>query len=48
MGTTPRALNTIGSIRGKKWLRTERNAPDTPPEYVPPKRPGEGEQMSLI
>ncbi|MFI1400728.1 hypothetical protein [Streptomyces sp. NPDC020681] len=30
------------------WLRTERNAPDAPPEYVPPKRPGEGEQMSLV
>ena len=30
------------------WLRTERNAPDAPPEYVPPKRPGEGEQLSLV
>jgi hypothetical protein len=30
------------------WLRIERNAPDAPPEYAPPKRPGEGEQMSLV
>lgn len=30
------------------WLRTQRNAPDAPPEYVPPKRPEEGEQMSLM
>jgi hypothetical protein len=30
------------------WLRTERNAPDAPPEYTPPRRPGEGEQMSLL
>ncbi len=30
------------------WLRTQRNAPDAPPEYVPPRRPGEGEQMSFL
>jgi len=30
------------------WLRTERNAPDAPPEYVPPKWTGDGEQMSLM
>ncbi len=30
------------------WLRQNRNAPDAPPEYVPPRRPDEGEQMSLL
>ncbi|MFJ4684736.1 hypothetical protein [Streptomyces sp. NPDC088789] len=30
------------------WLRTHRYAPDAPPEFAPPKRPGEGEQMSLM
>ncbi|MFE2034306.1 hypothetical protein ACFXKS_03100 [Streptomyces scopuliridis] len=30
------------------WLRQMRDAPDAPPEFVPPKKPGEGEQMSLI
>ncbi|WP_438470959.1 hypothetical protein [Streptomyces asiaticus] len=30
------------------WLRTERNAPDAPPESVLPKSAGEGEQMSLL
>ncbi|WSQ09010.1 hypothetical protein OG604_15200 [Streptomyces sp. NBC_01231] len=30
------------------WLRTERSAPEAPPEYVSPKRPDDGEQMSII
>ncbi|MEU6934327.1 hypothetical protein AB0A05_34860 [Streptomyces sp. NPDC046374] len=30
------------------WLRANRDAPDAPPEFVPPKKPGEGEQMSLL
>lgn len=30
------------------WLRHNRAAPDAPPEYVPPRRPEEGEQMSLM
>ncbi|MDF9812990.1 hypothetical protein M2266_002221 [Streptomyces sp. SPB162] len=30
------------------WLRTQRDAPDAPPEYAPPNKPGKGEQLSLI
>ncbi|MFF0089324.1 hypothetical protein ACFYSF_05085 [Streptomyces canus] len=30
------------------WLRAHRNAPDAPSEFIPPRRPGEGEQMSLM
>ncbi|MFD8209652.1 hypothetical protein ACFV2S_25050 [Streptomyces sp. NPDC059695] len=30
------------------WLRAHRNAPDAPPEFIPPKKPGEGEQMALM
>ncbi|MDQ0601936.1 hypothetical protein QF037_006281 [Streptomyces canus] len=30
------------------WLRQNRNAPDASSEYVLPRRPGEGEQMSFM
>lgn len=46
----PRAVHDPGKILLDLALAVAlgRNAPDAPPEYVPPKRPGEGEQMSLI
>ncbi|MXM62108.1 hypothetical protein GR925_01240 [Streptomyces sp. HUCO-GS316] len=30
------------------WLRQHRHAPEAPPEYTSPQRPGQGEQMSLM
>lgn len=43
-----RRYRTCRNYQFAWWLRSQRDAPDAPPEYVPPRRAGEGEQMSLL
>ncbi|MFI1100281.1 hypothetical protein [Streptomyces melanogenes] len=43
-----RLFRTCRNYQFAWWLRENHDAPDAPPEYIPPRRPGAGEQMTLM